>query len=246
MEDVAAARSTVDDQFLHACERREAAADEQLVPAAPVLRLQQHRPALLVAAGAQARALQLEQGLEPEHLRVVRHQVREHARQAQGLQAELGTGPVRTGAGGVPLVEDHRAPDRRALARRPRRARRPPRAGRAARRGGGGVPRRGRAHPERGGAPDPARAAAVSGVARRLRLATASLSHGATRSSTGAGRAARGQQASRAAGAHLSARDRRPAPLGSRGTSGRGGGRAGPRSAAPPGSAARRGCRQPC
>ena len=93
-------------QRLGALERREAATDEQLVPPPPILVQQQHRLSRGSDAGAQAGRLDLHQGDEPVHFRLVRRELREDSTQAQGLLAERRPNPVLPGGGGVALVED--------------------------------------------------------------------------------------------------------------------------------------------
>jgi hypothetical protein len=87
-------------------ERRQSAADEQLIPAPPVLIQQKHGLSRGADAGAQAGRLDLHQGDQPVHFRLVRRELREDPAQSQGLLAERRPDPVLPGGGGVALVED--------------------------------------------------------------------------------------------------------------------------------------------
>ena len=82
-----------------------------MVPARAVLVLQQHGLAGRRGARVEARRLELEQRLQPVHLRVGRCQGSQHPGEAERLEAEVGAHPGLARGGGVPLVEhqvDHR------------------------------------------------------------------------------------------------------------------------------------------
>ena len=108
-------------------ERGEAAADEQPVPARPVLVEQQHRLSGGADPRARARCLQLHQGDQAVYLRLAREQLGEDAAEPERLLEQLGPDPIVAGGRRVALVEDQvdRLEHRRRGARRARRAREP-------------------------------------------------------------------------------------------------------------------------
>ena len=87
-------------------QRREAAPQEQLVPASPVLIEQQHRLAVGAGPGPQAGGLDLHQRHQAVHLRLGGDQFRQDAAEAERVFAQCRTHPVVAGGGGVALVED--------------------------------------------------------------------------------------------------------------------------------------------
>ena len=87
-------------------ERREPAADQQLVPAGAVLIQQQHRLAIGPAPRGEARGLDLHERHEAVHLRLGGRQLGEDAAQAQRLLAELRAHPVIACRRRVSLVEN--------------------------------------------------------------------------------------------------------------------------------------------
>jgi len=87
-------------------ERGEATADEQLVPPAAVLVIEQHRCAGDVGAGRETRGLQLEQGLQPVHLGLGGGHLGEQAGQPDRLRRKVVPCPVGARRGDVPFVED--------------------------------------------------------------------------------------------------------------------------------------------
>jgi len=104
LEEVAAHRCPASCQFLGPAQRRQAAADQQLIPPRAVLGLEQHRFAVGADPRGEPRTLELEQSLEPQDLRLVGGERREHPRQAHPLGCELRAHPVLARGGGVPLV----------------------------------------------------------------------------------------------------------------------------------------------
>ncbi len=93
-------------QRLRALERGQPAVDQQLVPAAAVLREQQDRLALGIDARGGARGLNLHQRDEPVHLGFGGQQLGENAAEPQRLLAQRRAHPVLAAGGGVALVED--------------------------------------------------------------------------------------------------------------------------------------------
>ncbi len=104
-------------------QRREAAADQELVPARAVLVEEEHGLAARIDACPQARGLDLHQRNEAVHFGLLRHELGQDAAQAQGVLAQRGTRPVLPRRRGVPLVEheidhlEHRRQPVRELAR---------------------------------------------------------------------------------------------------------------------------------
>ena len=91
---------------LGALERREAAADEQLVPARAVLIEQQDRLARRPDPRAQPRRLDLHQRDQAVHLGLVGHQLGQDAAEPQRVLAQRRPHPVVAGGRRVALVED--------------------------------------------------------------------------------------------------------------------------------------------
>src|SRR5262249_56371853 len=91
-------------ELLGSRQRGEAAADEELVPAGPVLIQEEDRLARRTDAGAQARGLDLHQGNQAVDLRLLRHEPGQDAAQAERVLAELRSDPVVPGGCGVALV----------------------------------------------------------------------------------------------------------------------------------------------
>jgi hypothetical protein len=91
---------------LGAQQRREAPADQELVPAAAVLLQQRDGLSGRAEPRPQARRLDLHQRHQAVHLGVTRAELGQHAAQAERLVAEFRPGPVFAGGRGVALVED--------------------------------------------------------------------------------------------------------------------------------------------
>ena len=87
-------------------QRRQPAPDQQLVPEPAVLGLQQHGLPVRPAPGPRPRGLQLQESLQPVHLRLAGDESGQGAGQPEGLLRQLRTHPVRAGRGRVALVED--------------------------------------------------------------------------------------------------------------------------------------------
>ncbi len=68
--------------------------------------MQEHGGAVRSDTGVQARRLELHQGHQSVHLRLVGHQAGEDAPEPERLVAQLGTEPLVAGGGRVTLVED--------------------------------------------------------------------------------------------------------------------------------------------
>jgi hypothetical protein len=122
---------------LGARQRRQAAADEQPVPARAVLVEQQHRLSGRADARLEARGPDLHHRNEAVHLRLLRRELGEDAAQAQRVLAQAGAQPVVARGRGIAFVEheiddpEHRAeaaPQLLALRHRERHARRGERA----------------------------------------------------------------------------------------------------------------------
>ena len=99
-------RAEAPGEGLGAVEGREAAPDQQAVPAAAVLVEQQDRLARGAHPGAQARRLDLHQRDQAVHLGLARGQPGEDAPEAQGVLAEGRAQQVVARRRRVPLVED--------------------------------------------------------------------------------------------------------------------------------------------
>src|SRR5690606_26244103 len=84
----------------------EPAADQELVPASPVLFQKQDRLAIRADSGASTRSLELQERDEAMDFGFRRAKACEHASQPQRLVAQLSAQPVLAGGGCVALVED--------------------------------------------------------------------------------------------------------------------------------------------
>ena len=94
------------DEGVGLLQRGQPAADQQLVPAAPVLVRQQDRLAAGADAGVGAGGLDLHQRHQAVHLGLVRGQPGQDSAQPQRILAQPGPHPVVAGGGRVALVED--------------------------------------------------------------------------------------------------------------------------------------------
>ena len=93
-------------QGLGALERRQPAANQQLVPAGPVLVGQQDRLAARPDAGGRPGCLDLHQRHQAVHLGLARGEPGQDPAQPQGVLAQRRPHPVVAGGGRVALVED--------------------------------------------------------------------------------------------------------------------------------------------
>ena len=93
-------------QGLRVFQRRQAAPDQQAVPAAAILFQQQHRVARRVDARGQTRGLDFHQREQAVHLGDCGQAARQRARQPLRFLAQRGAHPVVACRGGVAFVED--------------------------------------------------------------------------------------------------------------------------------------------
>jgi hypothetical protein len=93
-------------QRFGARQRREAAVNQQLIPARAILLQQQDGLAVRAHPRRGARGLDFHQRGQAVHLGLVRHQPAQDAPEAQRIFAQRGSHPVVTGGRRIALVED--------------------------------------------------------------------------------------------------------------------------------------------